>query len=106
MEPEGGAAEAPEITKQIPTPSPVALPGPKEKALPKFKFQRQYSQDTARAWTFGTQCFSVNPRRRKCTGEPGTAQGTGQGRSQGGGRAYIGACPGRGRTGGSGRGRR
>lgn len=28
---------------------------------------RSPGQDTGKAWTFCTQCFSVNPRRRKCT---------------------------------------
>lgn len=55
---------------------------------------RSPGQDTAKAWTFCTQCFSVNPRRRKCTGEPGTAQGTGHGRSQGSGRVRGAGEPG------------
>lgn len=59
---------------------------------------RSPGQDTAKACTFCTQCFPVDRRRRrKCRGEPGTAQGTGQGRSQ-----EVGVSPHRGRVWGAG----
>lgn len=101
MQPEKGAEEDPEITKQMPTLCPRGAARPLRKGTTSdFNVSVMSPRPRPREGPdLVRPALLCKPTKSQVRWGTGTAQGTGQGRSQGGGRVPTGGVPWRRRTG-------